>query len=36
MWHGTDPQSDAYEQIVKFRELSKEDRDAVVKFLDSI
>lgn len=36
MWHGTNPQSDAYEQIVEFRKLSKEDRDAVVKFLDSI
>ena len=36
MWHGTSEESDAYEQIVKFRQLSKEDRDAVVKFLDSI
>ena len=36
MWHGTSEESDAYEQIVKFRQLSKEDRDAVVKFLRSI
>lgn len=36
MWHGTSTESDAYETVVKFRELSKEDRDAVVKFLDSI
>lgn len=36
MWHGTDQQSDAYHAVVKFRELSKADRDAVVKFLDSI
>lgn len=36
MWHGTSEQSDAYETVVKFRELSKEDRDAVIKFLDSI
>lgn len=36
MWHGTNEQSDAYETVVKFRALSKADRDAVVKFLDSI
>ncbi len=36
MWHGTSTESDAYEQIETFRNLSKEDRDAVVKFLDSI
>ena len=36
MWHGTSAESDAYETVVKFRELSKEDRDAIVKFLDSI
>jgi CxxC motif-containing protein (DUF1111 family) len=36
MWHGTSEESDAYRTVVKFRELSKADRDAVVKFLDSI
>lgn len=36
MWHGVSEQSDAYETVVKFRQLSKEDRDAVVKFIDSI
>lgn len=36
MWHGTSTESDAYETVEKFRELSKEERDAVVKFLDSI
>ncbi len=36
MWHGTSEQSDAYYTVQKFRELSKEDRDAVVKFIDSI
>lgn len=36
MWHGTSEESDAYESIVKFRSLTKEDRDAVVKFLDAI
>lgn len=36
MWHGTSTQSDAYETVVKFRQLSKEDRDAVVAFLDAI
>lgn len=36
MWHGTSTQSDAYETVVKFRKLSKEDRDAVVAFLDAI
>ena len=36
MWHGTSEQSDAYYSVTKFRELSKEDRDAVVKFIDSI
>ena len=29
-------QSDAYYTVQKFRELSKEDREAVVKFIDSI
>lgn len=36
MWHGTNTQSDAYEAVQKFRSLSKEDRDAIVKFIDSI
>ncbi len=36
MWHGTSEQSDAYYTVEKFRELSKEDRDAIVKFIDSI
>ncbi len=36
MWHGTSAQSDAYETVRKFRALSKEDRDAVVTFLDAI
>lgn len=36
MWHGTSTESDAYEQIEAFRNLSKEDRDAIVKFIDSI
>lgn len=36
LWHSTSEQSDAYSTVVKFRALSKADRDAVVKFLDSI
>ena len=36
MWHGTSTESDAYETTEKFRQLSKADRDAIVKFLDSI
>lgn len=36
MWHGTNPQSDAYEATQNFRKLSKEDRDAIIKFIDSI
>lgn len=36
MWHGTSKESDAYETTEKFRQLSKEDRDAIVKFIDSI
>ena len=35
MWHGNE-KSDAYYTVKKFRELSKEDRDAIVKFIDSI
>lgn len=36
MWHGVNPASDAYSTVVKFRELPKEDRDAVIAFLDAI
>ena len=36
MWHGYSRQSDAYESAEQFSKLSKEDRDAVVKFVDSI
>lgn len=35
MWHGA-PESDARQSVEKFRTLSKEDRDAVVKFIDAI
>lgn len=35
MWHGS-PESDARWTIEEFRKLSKEDRDAIVKFVDSI
>lgn len=35
MWHG-DPQSDARKSVEEFRQLSKADRDAVVKFIESI
>lgn len=36
MWHGVSSQSDARYTIEKFRALSKEDRNAIIKFLDSI
>ena len=36
MWHGTSQQSDAYETVVNFRALSKEERDAIITFLDAI
>ena len=36
MWHGYSKQSDAYNSTVKFFNLSKSDRDAVVKFIRSI
>ncbi len=36
MWHAYSKQSDAYESAYKFYNLSKEDRDALVKFLRSI
>lgn len=35
MWHGA-PESDARWSVEKFRKLSKEDREAVVKFIDAI
>lgn len=35
MWHGN-AKSDARSSVEKFRELTKEQRDAVVKFIDSI
>ena len=35
MWHGN-KNSDARYSIEKFRKLSKEDRDAIIKFVDSI
>lgn len=36
MWHGFSKQSDAYSSTEQFYNLSKEDRDAVVKFIESI
>ena len=36
MWHGYSKQSDAYSSTEKFYNLSKADRDAVVKFIESI
>lgn len=36
MWHGYSPQSDAYHTVVKFRALPKADRDAIIRFVDSI
>ena len=36
MWHGYSKQSDAYTATEKFYNLSKADRDAVVKFIESI
>ena len=36
MWHGYSKQSDAYRATEKFYNLPKADRDAVVKFLESI
>ena len=36
MWHAYSKESDAYESAEKFYNLSKEDRDAVVRFLQSI
>ena len=36
MWHGYSKQSDAYDSTVRFYNLPKADRDAVVKFIESI
>ena len=36
MWHGYSKQSDAYKATEKFCNLPKADRDAVVKFIESI
>ena len=36
MWHGYSKKSDAYENTEKFYNLSKDDRDAVVEFINSI
>ncbi len=36
MWHAYSKQSDAYESALKFYNLKKKDRDAVVKFLRAI
>lgn len=36
MWHGFSPQSDARYSIERFRQLTKADRDAVIKFVDAI
>ena len=36
MWHAYSKMSDAFKSAEKFFNLSKEDRDAVVKFVDSI
>jgi CxxC motif-containing protein (DUF1111 family) len=36
MWHGFSSKSDARYTIEKFRQLSKAERDAIVKFIDSI
>jgi CxxC motif-containing protein (DUF1111 family) len=36
MWHGYSRQSDAYGATEKFYKLNKDDRDAVVMFIESI
>ena len=36
MWHGYSKQSDAYKSTEKFYYLKKEDREAVIKFLEAI
>ena len=35
MWHGS-ATSDARKSVENFRNLSKSDRDAVIRFIDSI
>ncbi len=36
MWHGYSAESDARRSVEKFRELPKEDRDAIITFVDAI
>lgn len=36
MWHAFSSKSDAYSSAEKFYYLSKEEQDAVVKFIESI
>lgn len=36
MWHGYSAQSDAAASIEKFRKLPKQDRDAIIRFVDAI
>jgi CxxC motif-containing protein (DUF1111 family) len=36
MWHGYSAKSDAFESAKQFYNLSKADRDAVVKFVDAL
>ena len=36
MWHGYSKQSDGYRATEKFYQLPKEDRDAVIRFIESI
>ena len=36
MWHGYSEESDALESAKAFYNLSKEDRDALVKFVNAI
>ena len=36
MWHGYSKKSDAYNATLKFYNLPKSDRDAVVKFIEAI
>ncbi len=36
MWHGYSPESDAYYSVEQFRNLPKEDRDAIIAFVDAI
>ena len=36
LWHGFSPESDARRTIEAFRKLNKEDRDAIIRFVDAI